>query len=379
MKIDFYRHELGRDEKKSLNNVLDSNYISSGPILKKFEKLFSKYLNIKFCLGVSSWTMGNLILLKALGIKKGDEVITTPLTFPATVNTVLLASAKPIFADVEIDTGNIDANKIESYITKKTKAILVVHMYGQMCDMKKISKIAKKNNLLLIEDCAHCLEGEREKIRPGKLSDASVFSFYATKNITSGEGGAILTNNSNLYEKLKQLQFHGIKKNLNSKYSKNYKHWDQFYLGYKCNMSDIQASLLIPQIKKIKENNKKRNKIWKVYKNFFNKYKNIKTPKILNNSKHAMHLFTIWVNKKFRDKILVDLIKKNIGVGVHYRSVHLLNYYKNKFKLKEKTYPNSSKIGQSTITLPFYPSLTKKEQYFVLKNISIIFKKYKII
>ena len=218
------------------------------------EEKFAEYLSTNFCVGVSSWTSGNFITLKALGIGFGDEIITTPMSFIATSNTIIQSGAIPVFVDVEEETGNINVEKIESAITEKTKAIIPVHLYGQMCDMKAINEIARKYNLFVIEDAAHCIEGQRDGIGPGQLSDAAVFSFYATKNITSGEGGAIVTNNRDLYEKLIKYRLHGMSKSASERHTAaNYQHWDMELLGYKCNMYDLQASLLEPQLKNIEK------------------------------------------------------------------------------------------------------------------------------
>jgi len=226
---------------------------------------------------------------------------------------------------VEEETGNIDVEKIEIAITEKTKAIIPVHLYGQMCDMKAINEIARKYNLFVIEDAAHCIEGQRDGIGPGQLSDAAVFSFYATKNITSGEGGAIVTNNRDLYEKLIKYRLHGMSKNASERHTAaNYQHWDMELLGYKCNMSDLQASLLEPQLKNIEKYLLARENICMQYENSLFSFKNIKFPKVMKNSKHARHLFTTWVDRKERYRVLHDLLEQGIGVAVIYLAVHLL-------------------------------------------------------
>jgi len=210
MKVEFYKHNLGNKGLMELKKVFNSIFLSTGPKTAEFEKKLAKYLGVKYVVGTSSGTAALHLALLALDIKPGDEVITTPLSFVATSNAILYVGARPVFVDVEKDTGNIDASLIEKAITKKTKAITPVHLYGHMCDMKKISKIAKKHKLKIIEDAAHCLEGKRDGIRPGQLSDIVMFSFYATKNITSGEGGAIATNNKKLAQKIRVLGYHGI-------------------------------------------------------------------------------------------------------------------------------------------------------------------------
>ena len=366
MKVDFYKHNLGKEEKEALNKVVDSTFITTGPVTKTFEENFAEYLGAKYCIGVSSWTSGNLITLKALGVGLGDEVITTPMSFIATSNTIIHAGAKPVFVDVEPETGNIDAKKIESAITEKTKAIIPVHLYGQMCDMNTIKEIAKKHNLFIIEDAAHCVEGERDGIKPGQLSDAAVFSFYATKNITSGEGGAIITNNSELFEILKKYRLHGMSKGAAERHTAIHQHWDMELLGYKCNMSDLQASLLEPQLKKIEDYLQARANICKQYENAFLNLKNVNMPTVLGDTKHARHLFTVWVDSSKRDKIIYKLQKNNLGVTVNYRAIHLLSYYIKTFGFNENSFPIAENIGDSTITLPMYPKMKDLEVKYVI-------------
>mgnify|MGYP001566944362 CR=1 FL=1 len=246
-KIEFYRHNLSAKDKKECLKVLNSLFLTTGEEVKLFEKKFAKYLGIKYVIGVTSCTDALFLALKCIGIKKGDEVVTAPLSFISTANAIEYCDAKPIFVDVEESTGNIDADLIEKAITNKTKAILVVHLYGQMCDMRRVREIADKRKLKVIEDCAHCIEGTRDEVRPGQLGDLACFSFYATKNITSGEGGAIATNNEDYYNWLFKARLHGMSKNALDRYTKKYEHYDMEFLGYKCNMNNIQASLLVHQ------------------------------------------------------------------------------------------------------------------------------------
>jgi UDP-4-amino-4-deoxy-L-arabinose-oxoglutarate aminotransferase len=251
MKVPFYQHSLGTKEIQSVTQVLHSLFLTTGPKTAAFEKAFAQYLGAKHAIGVSSWTMGGLITLLALDIGPGDEVITTPLTFIATANVIVNAGAKPVFVDVEPETGNINVRLIQKAITKKTKAILPVHLYGQMCDMRAIRKIADEHGLVVIEDAAHCVEGMRDGIKPGTLSDAAIFSFYATKNLACGEGGAVVTNHTPLAEKLRLLRLHGMSQSALDRYHSHYQHWDMKILGHKCNMSDLQAALLLPQLERL--------------------------------------------------------------------------------------------------------------------------------
>lgn len=374
MKVDFFKHNLGEEEIKQVGETLRSIFLTTGPKTKEFEEKFADYLGANYCVGVSSCTAGIFITLKALGIGVGDEVITTPMTFIATANAIIQVGAKPVFVDVESATGNIDANKIEEAITEKTKAIIPVHLYGQMCDMKKIKEIADKYNLYIIEDCAHCIEGEREGVRPGQVSTAAIFSFYATKNITCGEGGAIVTNNKDLYEKLIKYRLHGMSKSAADRYTSVYQHWDMEFLGYKCNMNDIQASILLPQLNRIKDILRRKEEICAKYEQAFSKIENIDFPKVLSSTKHARHIFTIQVDPGKRDEILKKLQETQIGVAVNFRAIHLLTYYQNNFGFKRGDFPVAERMGDSTITIPMYAQMTDDEVNYVINMLIEIVK-----
>lgn len=370
-KIEFYRHNLTEKDKSEVRKVLDSLFLTTGEQVKIFENKLAKYLHTKFVIGVNSCTDALFIALKGLGVSTGDEVITTPMSFIATANSIEYCGARPIFVDVEETTGNINPNLIERAITPKTKAILVVHLYGQMSDMKTISNIAKKHSLLLIEDAAHCIEGQRDGIRVGELSDAACFSFYATKNITSGEGGAIACNSEKLHDYCLKARQHGMSKNAADRYTKRYEHYDMEFLGYKMNMTNIQAALLINQIGRMETYLKKKSEISDTYDLGFNNTKGINHPQILPFTKHAHHIYTVWVNPNKRDQILSFMQDRNIGVAINFRPIHLMKYYRDKYGYKPGNYPVTEKIGSSTITLPMYPKLTKKEIQYVISSLKM--------
>ena len=372
MKIEFYKHNVGEEEKQKVLECLDGVFLTTGSYVAEFEEKFADYLNLECAVGLNSCTAALHLSLLALGICPGDEVITTPMTFIATATAIMHTGAKPVFVDVEKSTGLIDPDLIEKAITKKTKAILPVHLYGQMCDMKKIKHIANKYNLKIVEDSAHCIEGEREGIRPGQLGDIACFSFYATKNITSGEGGAFATNNKELAKKVRLLRTHGMSKEAADRYSGTYHHWDMVECGWKYNMDNIQAALLLPQLTRIDKNWLKRDKLYKEYIKYLKTIPHIDYPKILKNSKSAYHLFTIWVDKKRRDEILQKLGEKGIGVAVNYRAIHLLTYFKKTFGFKRGDFPVAEETGDRTISLPFYVKLSENEQKYVIHTLNKI-------
>ncbi len=368
MKIEFYRHNIGEAEIQEIVDTLKSTFLTTGPKTAVFEKKFSAYLGVQDAIGVMSATAGLFLVLRAWNIGPGDEVIVPPMTFIATANAVLHCGATPIFVDVEPETGNIDAEQIEAVITPKTKAILPVHLYGQMVHMRKIRQIADKHGLKILEDSAHTIEGTRDGDKPGQVGDAASFSFYATKNITCGEGGAVVTNDPDLAEKLRILRLHGMSKSAADRYHSEYRHWDMEMLGYKENMSDIQASLLLNQLATIEEKWERKEKICRYYELEFQRAE-IEFPKVLDNSKSARHLFTVWAKRGERDRALGDLQKRGLGVAVNFRAIHLLTYYRERFDYRPGQFPVAEEIGDRTITIPMYPLLTDPEVEYVAKAV----------
>lgn len=367
MNIEFYKTSINDEDIARAVKVLKGIFLTAGKEVGKFEIALASYLGAKHAVGVMSCTSALHISLLSHDIGPGNEVITTPMTFIATANSILHTGARPVFVDVEPDTGCIDIEKIEKAVTPKTKAVIPVHLYGQMCDMIAINKLAKKHGLIVIEDCAHAVESIRDDIRPGQLSDTACFSFYATKNITSGEGGAVVTDSDRIADKLKALRLHGMTKNAAERYANRYRHWDMDILGWKCNMNNIQAAILIGQLKRIDALLARREEIACRYEDAFSGMDGIDFPKVPKNSKSARHLFTIWVSRKKRDEILRLIQQNGVGAAVNYRAIHLLKYYKKKFGFKTGSYPVAERIGDSTITLPLYPKLTDREVEYVIK------------
>lgn len=369
MKIEFYKHSIGQKDIDNVVKVLNSLFLTTGDVVGELEKGFSQYLGCKHTVGVTSCTAALHLSLLAYGICPGDEVITTPMTFIATANAVIHARATPVFVDVEPETANINLDLIEGAITSRTKAILPVHLYGQMCDMKRIREIADKYHLVVIEDAAHAIEASREGIRPGKLGDAACFSFYTTKSITSGEGGAISTNNEEIAGKLKILRLHGMNQGAVERYSRRYEHWDMEMLGWKYNMDNIQAALLLNQLENIEKYWHRREEICRMYEDAFIDDSQVTCLKVLPNSKSARLMFTILVSPEKRDSILWQLQEKGLGVAVNYRAIHLLTFYRQTYGYKRGMFPVAEKIGDSTITLPLYPRLTNEEVRYVIQTV----------
>ena len=279
---------------------------------------------VQHALAVTSCTGALHLSLLALGIGPGDEVITTPMTFIASSTAILEAGATPVFVDVESQTGNLDANNIEAAITPRTKAILPVHLYGQMCDMVTIRKIADEHGLFVIEDAAHCLEGVRDGVKPGELGDTACFSFYATKNLTCGEGGALVTKNKEVAEKLRLLRLHGMTKTAADRHREGYQHWDMTVLGWKYNMDNIHAALLLPQMDRIEQSLSKRDAVARLYEGLLADCPGLSMPKTHPHVRHARHLFPVFVEGGCRDAIIQGFQQEGIGSVVNYRAIHLL-------------------------------------------------------
>ncbi len=359
MAIPFFLHDLGKAELDSIAEVLAGPILTTGETVSRFERRFADYLNVKHALGVTSCTGGLHLSLLALGIGPGDEVITTPLTFIATATAILEAGATPVFCDVEPTTGNLDASRIEGVITPRTRAIIPVHLYGHMCNMRAIRAIADRQHLHIIEDAAHCVEGQRDGVRVGELSDTACFSFYATKNLTCGEGGAVVTNNPELAEKLRLLRLHGMSKTAADRAREGYKHWDMTMLGWKYNMDNIQAAILLPQMDRLDENLRKRETIAQRYISLFEKaaIPGLAWPQTMPGTLHARHLFPILIPNGRRDEVISELQKREIGVVVNYRAIHLLTYFRDLYDFEEGSFPIAERLGDSVISLPFYPAI----------------------
>ena len=375
IKIPFFQPLITNSDKKEINKVLNSSLLTDGPKLGQFEKNFATFCNSKYAVGVSNATSALQLSLICSGIGKGDEVIIPNITFVATASSVMLSGATPILADVEQEDLNISIDSIKKNITKKTKAIIPVHFAGMPCNMQEIMKIAKENKIKIIEDCAHAIGSKINTKHVGTFGNAGCFSFYPTKNITTLEGGMIITNSKELAEKLKIKRNHGITRTLQNRYTKG-KPWDYDIEepGYNFRIDEIRSALGINQLKNIKKFNQKR-------KNSFNYYnKNLKnipgliTPK--SNSKYlsSNHLYIVRITKLFgmtRDELFEKLLKNGIQTSVHYKPL-------SKFKVCEKnakkydSLKNSERLYDEIISLPFYTDISKNQLDTVVKSIKDI-------
>jgi UDP-4-amino-4-deoxy-L-arabinose-oxoglutarate aminotransferase len=368
-KIPYFRHDLGQAELESLAGVLKGDILTTGEAVSAFEAKFATYLNQRHALAVTSCTGALHLALLALDIGPGDEVITTPMSFVATATAILEAGATPVFVEVEADTGNLDADRVEAAITANTKAILPVHLYGLMCDMRALRAIADRHGLHIIEDAAHCIEGVRDGVRPGQLSDAACFSFYATKNLTCGEGGAITVNDDALAERLKLLRLHGMTRMAHESAREGYRHWDMVAMGWKYNMSNIEAALLLPQFERMDAKLVRRHALAERYDRAFADMGGIRVPSSRPNSVHARHIYTVWCHGCARDDLLAHLHAERIGAVVNYRPIHLMSYFAKRYGYRAGHFPISEWIGNCTISLPFYPDMPLRDADVVAQTV----------
>lgn len=362
--VEFFKHSLGPEEIQACQQVLGATFLTTGPACKEFEEKFAAYLGVGHAVTVASATQALEIALTALGIGPGDEVITTPMTFIATANAVLKVGATPVFADVEPGTGLLDPEAAEAKITGRTKAIIPVHLYGNMCDMRRFRQIANRHELAIVADCAHAVESRRDALGSAEQVEAAVYSFYATKNLTCGEGGALATQDTGLAERFRKLRLHGMSKGAADRYNGYYRHWDMEELGFKANLSDILAVLLITQLAKLEDRLQRREEIARRYEAAFTPMPEIDFPRVPQGSKSARHLFTIWTSA--RDRFLHELQKRGIGVAVNYRAVHLLTYYRQQFGYEPGSFAHAEDIGNKTLTLPLYPLMSDGDVEMVI-------------
>ena len=374
--IPFFRHDLGQPELDAVADVLAGPILTTGETVARFEREFANYLGSRNVLGVTSCTGALHMALLALNIGPGDEVITTPMTFASTSIAIEVVGAKPVFVDVEPDTGNLDAEKIEAAITDRTKAILPVHLFGLMCDMRAIRSIADQYKLAVVEDAAHCVEGTRDGVRPGQLSDAACFSFFATKNLSCGEGGALATDRDDLVERLRLLRLHGMSKNSGARPVQRFAQWDMVMVGWKYNMDNIHAALLLPQMRRIGYKLGQRHKLAEMYQNQLGEVDGIRIPATRPAATHARHMYPIWVDSAIRDVVANDLIDAGVGVVVPYPAVHLMSYFNQALGHQIGDFPITERIADESIALPFYPTMGCEAVQTVIDKLKRIIERH---
>jgi UDP-4-amino-4,6-dideoxy-N-acetyl-beta-L-altrosamine transaminase len=377
--IQYGKQTIEKEDLEAVIEILKSDFLTVGPKVDEFEKKFAHYVGSKYAVVVSSGTAALHLACLATGLKKEDEVITSPMTFAASANCALYCGAKPVFIDIKEANGLIDENLIENKISSKTKIIIPVHYTGLPCEMGKIKKIADKHNLIIIEDACHALGAKYKKSKIGDCaySDMAVFSFHPVKHITTGEGGMITTNSEKLYKKLLLLRSHGITKDPEEMEDKGEGSWfhEMQELGYNYRMTDFQCALGISQLKKVDKFVEKRREIAKKYDEEFSKIKEIEIIEETENSEGAYHLYVIKVKDgKTRLKLFNCLKENDIFCQVHYIPVYWHPYYQ-RLGYKKGICPKAEKFYERIISLPIYPELKRKEQERIIKVIKDFYEK----
>jgi dTDP-4-amino-4,6-dideoxygalactose transaminase len=367
MKVPFYRHDLDKSCADRVAEVLASPFLTTGGVAKAVEAQLCAFFDVPHAVLVNSWTNGAVAVLLALGVGPGDEVIVPAMTFISSANVAELVGATPVFVDVEPDTLMPTPETVRAAVSANTRAVVPVHLYGQMCDVGALrAALADRPDIAIIEDCAHSFESSLDGHLPGTYSDAAIFSFYATKNVTCGEGGAIITRDAQLFEAVQQTRLHGMSAGAIDRFAKNkYRHWDMTRLGTKANLPDLLASLLPAQIAAVRDRLALREARARRYEKAFSGNA-IRLAATVPGAVHARHLFPIHVPASVRDEALGALNERGIGTTVNYRSVPTLTYYREKYGYAADDFPVSHEWGEGTISLPLFPSMTMDEQDYVI-------------
>jgi dTDP-4-amino-4,6-dideoxygalactose transaminase len=341
-------------------------WLGTGPKVAEFEKRVASYKGVRRAVAVNSCTAGLHLSCLTLGLEPGDEVIVPAMTFCATVNAIINAGATPVLADVESDTFNIDPSEVRRKISSRTKAIMPVHFGGRACNMDALLLIAHQHGLKIIEDCAHAIETEYHGRKAGTFGECGVLSFYSTKNIVTGEGGMVLTNNLEVAERIQRLALHGMSQDAWRRFSDNgYRHYDVVEIGYKYNMTDLQAAIGMHQILRVDAYWQKRWRVWQEYNQAFRDLP-VRLPAPIDaHSRHGLHLYTLLLDPDHapvsRDQFIAALHYRRIGTGVHYRSIPEHPVYQQKFGWKPADYPRAEAIGNSTVSLPLSAKLSEQD------------------
>ena len=384
--IPFHKTHITEDEINAVVDALRSGWTTMGPKTVEFERLFAEYIfkdvnspivyNTDFIHAVSlnSATAALHLALKAIGLKQDDEVIVPTNTFVATAEVVTYFNAKPVLCDIEYDTHNIDVKKIESLITDKTKAIIPVHFAGQPCDMDELMGIAKKHNLKVIEDAAHALPSTYKGKKIGLVGDITCFSFYATKTLSTGEGGMAVTNNADYAKKIRINRLHGISKDAWDRYTeKGSWYYEVVDNGNKYNTTDLNAALGIEHLKKLEKMLDRRKSIAMKYNEAFEKVNTIITPVLKDDRESSWHLYVIKVEN--RDEIIKQLKECGVSTSVHFIPVHKHQYYYKTYKYENNDFPQANKVFDQSISLPIFPDMTDEELQYVIDSVIKILNK----
>jgi UDP-4-amino-4,6-dideoxy-N-acetyl-beta-L-altrosamine transaminase len=368
--IPYGGQSIDEEDIEEVVKVLKSDWITTGPKIEEFESSLCRYIGCRYAVVVNSGTSALDIALQTLNLPRGSEVITTPFTFVATSNAILYNNLTPVFVDIERETRNIDPEEIRKKITDRTKVILCVDYAGHPCDINEIKEIADKYNLYLIEDACHAVGSEYKGKKVGNFADMTVFSFHPVKHMTTGEGGAVVTNNEKFYEKLKMLRNHGIDKSALERFGPTASWaYDMKMLGRNYRITDFQCALGISQLRKLEEFIRKREWIAKMYNEAFEDVHEIETPIVKPYVKHAWHIYTVLLNGINRDEFFSKMRERNIGVNVHYIPIYRFSYYQEHFNFNPKDFPVTKEVFSKIVTLPLYPKMEDEEVEYVINTV----------
>jgi dTDP-4-amino-4,6-dideoxygalactose transaminase len=363
---------IGEAEIAEVSDSLRKSWLGTGPKVAQFERDFAAYKGVPQAAALGSCTAALHLALLALDLKPGDEVVTTPLTFCATVNSILHAGGTPVLADVDPNTMNIDPAEVRQKMGPRVRALLPVHFAGRSCDMDALGAIAQEFGAAIVEDCAHAIETEYRGRKAGTFGDFGCFSFYSTKNVVTGEGGMVLARESRQLDRIRILGLHGMSKDAWKRFSdEGFKHYDVVEAGFKYNMMDLQAAIGIHQLARVERWWKRREEIWNRYQEAFLDLPIGLPAAIEPDTRHAYHLYTILVDESrtgiARDRFLNQMTARKIGVGVHYRSVPEHPYYQRRLGWRPDDYPNAYRIGRQTVSLPISPKLLDEDVEDVIR------------
>jgi dTDP-4-amino-4,6-dideoxygalactose transaminase len=380
--LPYHQPLIESDDEQAVLAVLRSGWLTTGPQTKSFERALAEYVGSARAVAVNSCTAALHLALQAAGVGPGDEVITSPITFASTANVIVHCGATPVFADVEPVTHNIDPVALEAAITPRTKAVIPVDFAGHPAELDRIGAIGKARGLTVIEDAAHSIGAEYRGRRVGGIADMTAFSFYATKNITTGEGGALTTNNEAWADRLSMMALHGISRDAWKRYgNEGYQHWDIVYPGYKYNMFDVQGALALTQLAKIERFYTRRVALKARLDAGLRDIPELQLPRELPGVRHAYHLYPVVVRTESltadRDTIMDAIQGENVGVGVHFRAVHLHPYYQERFGFRRGMFANAEYYSDRTISLPLYPRMTDADADDVIAVVRAVIDRHR--
>ncbi|MCC7137729.1 MAG: DegT/DnrJ/EryC1/StrS family aminotransferase [Planctomycetes bacterium] len=364
MAVEFYRHALREEDVEAVARVLRGTFLTTGPVCREVEASLAAYLGVPHVLTMTSCTAALEVALRAFGIGPGDEVIVPAFTFVATATAVLHVGATPVLADVDRETGCLGVAGVVRARTPRTRCVIPVHLYGQMADVEAIREVLADPRVRILEDAAHCVEGTLRGVRPGQATDGAAFSFYATKNLTCGEGGALALRDPELAERARRLRQHGMTASAAERYqgTKGYRHWDVVDLGVKANLPDVLAALLVGQIPRLDAQRVRREALARRYEEAVDALPGWDRPWVRPEATSAYHLQTAWAPAHRRDDALAGFAARDVGVAVNWKALPQLTFVRQRLRADPADFPVACEMGARTLSLPLWPDMTDAMQ-----------------